>query len=170
TCPNFESGSCNNAISATNCSGISTCLLCIDDAAVDQAIGLYYDALNPTDPKSKDKHEKSLNKCQAAIGKAGAAFLSTQSKALSKCWDGKNKGKINDCPDLKTTDTISNAAIKLAKSINTACGGKDKAPGGSGDAADFTTTEIGFAASCNDVTFPGFITGCAATVNDLQSL
>src|SRR5262245_55378012 len=43
SCPNFEGGSCNNAIA--DCDGVSNCLLCVDEAAVDQGIGLYYDAL-----------------------------------------------------------------------------------------------------------------------------
>ena len=139
---------------------------------MDQAIDLYYGSLTPTDPKSKDKHEKSLNKCQAAIGKAGATFLAAQSKALQKCWDAKSKGKVNDCPDLKVADVVSNAALKLATTINTACGGKDKQPGGDGENADFTPTEIysGFPANCLDVNFPGLVTPCAGAITDLSSL
>jgi len=38
-CPNFENGSCTNAIN--NCNDIADCLLCIDEAAVDQAESLY---------------------------------------------------------------------------------------------------------------------------------
>ncbi len=167
-CPDLEGKGCSNAID--DCNGIATCVSCIGDVAVDQAIGLYYDALQPTDPKSKDKREKALNKCQAVIGKAGATFLAAQSKALQKCWDGKNKGKINDCPDVKAGDGISKAAVKLTKSINGACGGKDKQPGGDGDNADFTPMEIGFPATCMDVDFPGFITSCSGAVTDLQSL
>jgi hypothetical protein len=167
-CPDFEDKGCTNAIA--NCGDIATCVACTGEVAVDQAIELYYGTLQPTDPKSKDKHEKSLNKCQGTIGKAGAKFLAAQSKALQKCWDGKAKGKINDCPDVPAGDAISKAAVKLASTINGTCGGKDKQPGGSGDDADFSPTEIGFRASCLDVTFPGFITPCAGAVTDLQSL
>lgn len=45
-CPNFENGSCTNAI--TNCNDISDCLVCIGEAAVDPAISLYYDAFVPS--------------------------------------------------------------------------------------------------------------------------
>ncbi len=136
-CPDFEDKGCSNAIA--NCSDIAKCVECTGEAAVDQAIELYYGSLKPTDPKSKDKHEKSLNKCQGTIGKAGAKFLAAQSKALQKCWERKIKGKVNDCPDVKVGDSVSQAAVKLANTINGACGGKDKQPGGAGDDADFTT-------------------------------
>jgi hypothetical protein len=39
-CPNFEDGACNAPI--TDCNGIVACLTCVDQAAVDQAIALYY--------------------------------------------------------------------------------------------------------------------------------
>ena len=159
---------CSNAIA--NCSDIAKCVTCTGKATVDQAIELYYGSLQPTDPKSKDKHEKSLNKCQGTIGKAGAKFLAAQSKALQKCWERKIKGKVNDCPDVKVGDSVSAAAVKLANTINGACGGKDKQPGGAGDDADLTTAEIGFPTSCTDVTFPGFVTPCGGPVGDLQSL
>src|SRR4051794_35199796 len=42
TCPNFETAGCTNAIS--NCTGVGDCLACVDEAAVDQAISLYYGA------------------------------------------------------------------------------------------------------------------------------
>src|SRR5262249_31402436 len=79
TGPNFEDGSCTNAID--DCSGVATCLECIGEAAVDQAIALYY-APTPADPKL----DKDVNKCQLAIGKASAKFLAAKSQALAKCW------------------------------------------------------------------------------------
>lgn len=167
-CPDFEDKGCANAIA--DCGDIADCLACTGEATVDQAIDLYYGALVPTDPKSKDKAEKSLNKCQGTIGKAGAKLLAAQSKALQKCWDGKIKGKVNDCPDLAAGDSVSKAVVKAVGTINGACGGKDKQPGGTGADADFTAAEIGFPVSCTDVTFPGFITPCGAPITDLQSL
>ena len=59
-CPNFENGSCSNAIA--NCDGVSTCLLCVGEAAVDQAINLYYGDLD-TGTSNSD-----VIKCQRAIG------------------------------------------------------------------------------------------------------
>ncbi len=167
-CQDFEDKGCTNAIA--DCGDIAECLACVSEQAVDQAIALYYGGLQPTDPKSKDKREKNLNKCQGTIGKAGAKFLAAQSKALQKCWDGKIKGKVNDCPDVKVGDGVSKAAVAAVSTINKACGGKDKQPGGADENADFTPTEIGFPVSCTDVTFPGFVTPCGAPITDLQSL
>lgn len=42
-CPNFERGPCDFAID--DCGGIASCLTCIGNAAVDQAVDLYYDDL-----------------------------------------------------------------------------------------------------------------------------
>jgi hypothetical protein len=170
TCPNFESGSCTNAIGTTDCTGIATCILCIDNAAVDQAIGLSYASLVTTDPKA----EKALNKCQAAIGKSAAGFLAAKSKALSKCWDAVNKGKGNaPCPvpgDGKAAAAIAKAFTKLADGIKKACAGKDKILGGVDENADFTPTQIGFPATCNDVDPPGTEGPCGGPVNDLQGV
>src|SRR5690242_3456481 len=92
SCPNFESGSCTNAI--TDCDGVSTCLLCVGEAAVDQAITLYYGALdtNTTD------HD--VISCQRAIGKNTAKFFAAKNRALQKCEDGVLKGTLGGpCPD-----------------------------------------------------------------------
>ena len=89
SCPAFRGNACTNAI--TDCAGISTCVTCIGEAALDEAIGLYNAALTPTDPKNKA--EKVLNKCQATIGRAATTFLGAKSKALAKCWQTVNAGK-----------------------------------------------------------------------------
>ncbi len=60
-CPNLEQGSCGTAL--TDCNGISDCLACVDEAAVDQAIGLYYGSADP------DTTNSDVVKCQRAIGK-----------------------------------------------------------------------------------------------------
>ena len=60
--PRFRKGDYTNAID--DCGGIATCLACIDDAAVDQAMTLYYDDLVPG-----TQADPALNKCQVTIGK-----------------------------------------------------------------------------------------------------
>ena len=176
TCPDFEGKSCTNAVGTTDCTGIATCLLCIDGAAVDQAIALSYaPSLVPTDPKVTE--QRALNKCQAAIGKAAARFFSAKSKALAKCWGtvNKNNGKANaPCPvpgDGKTADAIGKAVVKLADGIKNACAGADKIFGGTEANADFTRAQIGFPQTCNDVDPPGTLLGsCGGPVTDLQSI
>src|SRR5262249_53548511 len=80
-CPNFESGACANAIAG--CGDVAECLLCIDGAAVDQAVALYFGAFVPTDPVS----DLRRNQCQQAIGSSAQRFLSAKAKILQKCWD-----------------------------------------------------------------------------------
>jgi hypothetical protein len=166
SCPNVEGGTCTNAI--TDCAGIATCLTCIAEAALDQAIGLYYDALVPTDPK--DKAEKALNKCQATIGRAATTFLVAKSKALEKCWKTVNAGKASGtCPAAngKATDAIAKAESKKVAAICKACGGADKKCGG---ADDLTPAAIGFAPTCPEVDPPGGAPSCAGAIATLQDV
>ena len=62
TCPNFENGGCNGAV--TQCDQIVTCVSCIDEAAVDQAIDLYYDAFtaNPSTAVRKCQPSHALGR------------------------------------------------------------------------------------------------------------
>ena len=173
-CVNFENGSCTNVIA--DCGDIATCLQCIGEAAVDQALWLYYDDLTLTDPKGS-KAEKALNKCQQAIGKETVKFLVAKSKALQKCWDKINKdekGKfIAPCPpfgagDGKAQEAINKAAAKKEKAICKACGGPDKLCNGVGD---LTRSEIGFPGECPFVTAPGTNPEpCGKTITTLEDL
>jgi cysteine-rich repeat protein len=166
-CPNFENGTCTNAIGGGgDCSGIYACLECIGEAAVDQAIDLYYMSL----AASEFGTGSDVNKCQKAIGKEAAKFLLAKEKALAKCWDGRLKGKhLNVCPvpgDGKTGPAILKAESKKIEKICKACGGADKqcdgtvtGPNGttiigSGGSDDLTPAAIGFPASCYAVTVP----------------
>jgi hypothetical protein len=91
-CPEFEGLVCNNAIA--DCGGIATCLQCIDQHAVDQAVTLYYGSLAPTSPGDP------LAACQIAIGKSTSKFFAAKLKAIAKCWDLRLTGKHGDaCPD-----------------------------------------------------------------------
>lgn len=168
TCPNFE-GSLDPACSATvtDCSGILDCLECINDTAVDQAVGLYFDDLTASTPGSE------LNKCQQAIGKEAQKFLNTKSKILQKCWDSRVKGKHEDvCPDAtaadgtaarKAADAIAKAEGKKIAKICKSCGGAGKAcqtaigsVAGDGLADDLAPSAIYNAVfSCDAVQVPG---------------
>jgi hypothetical protein len=161
-CPNFEGGTCTNAIS--NCDDISDCLLCIGEAAVDQAISLYYDDLETGEFGTNS----DLNKCQVAIGKNTAKFLQSKNKALQKCEDGILKGTVvGPCPDsLKAEPAITKAESKKIAKICKACGGPDKTCDG---VDDFTPAQIGFPANCPSVTIPGGA-ACGGAVTTLQDL
>ena len=152
SCMNLESGTgteCDNAI--TDCGGIGTCLECIVDKAVDQAVDhLLYDEFNTASffPANSSDPEKRINKCQETIAKEGGKFLVTKHKLLNKCWDAKLKGKTgfddaDACPetdpslgsgnppaspgDSKTTEKIKQAEQKSFAKICKACGGSGDA-------------------------------------------
>jgi hypothetical protein len=144
-CPGFENNTC--AGSMNDCGGISQCLLCVGEAAVDQAIDLYYGDLSlpsTTNP--------ALNKCQVTLGKASAKYLATRAKILQHCWDARLKGMhMMVCPDPNDTKiqlALSNAHVKAQDAICKACGGPEKTCNGSGDV---TRPEIGFAFDCPSV-------------------
>jgi hypothetical protein len=164
-CPNFENGSCTNAIA--NCQDIVSCLNCVGEAAVDQAITLYYgdlatDAFGTNSP---------VNKCQRSIGKETTKFLRSKSKALAQCWDARLKGKhSNPCPDPgdgQAATSIRKAEQKKVENICKACGGADKICGTSDD---LTPADIGFVSTCPDVTVPGAPSSCARPVEDLADI
>ncbi len=161
-CPNFEKGDCDQDI--TDCGDIVGCLTCIDEAASDQAMRLYYDDLAL--PSSSDK---TLNKCQVTIGKATSTFLRSKSTILRKCWDARANGKHgDDCfggatADGKYQDAIARAAAKVQTKICKACGGPDKE---CGTMDDLTRAEIGFSATCPAVTQPHGGLACGGPIND----
>ncbi len=146
-CPDFEGLGCTNSIAG--CDDVATCLLCINDKAIDQAIALYYGQQNPSTPGS------SLARCQIAIGKATAAFFAVRTRALAKCWDARHQGKHGSpCPspgDGKAAAAIAKAEAKKIAAITKACGA-------------FTPGDIGFVSQCPD------LASCAAPTTDLASL
>jgi hypothetical protein len=165
TCPNFENGSCNGPIN--DCGDIAACIACIDEAAVDQAIDLYYGDLD----ESQFGSNSQVNKCQRAIGKETTKFLQAKSKALTKCWDERIKGKHNNpCPspgDNKAAAAIQKAEVKKVQNICKACAGPDKA---CGNADDLTPEQIGFASDCQDVTVPEGGSSCGGALLDLADV
>jgi len=164
-CPNFEGGSCTGPI--TDCNDIADCIACVDEAAVDQAITLYYGDL----ADEQFGTGSVVNKCQRAIGKETTKFLQAKSKALQKCWDERMKGKHeNDCPDPgdgKAVDAIAKAEGKKVSAICKACGGPDKVCGG-GD--DLSPSDIGFPSDCPSVTIPDSASSCGGAILDLQDV
>jgi hypothetical protein len=159
TCPNLQGASCSNAIAS--CADIPVCLECIADAAVDEAIALFYDELIPSDRRT----QKELNQCQVAIGKATSGYLESRSRILAKCWDAVIGGDgTAPCPapgDGKAEQALLRAEAKKVVALCKACGGADALCGGE---TDLTPAEIGFPTSCPAVA------GCAGTVADLGDL
>lgn len=90
-------------------------------------------------------------KCQRAIAKASAKFVTAQVKALQKCENSKVKGKLpaaTECnSDPKIEAKIEKAGAKLKASIEKPCGGADKQCGGDLDGEDGGTA-LGWPAMC----------------------
>jgi hypothetical protein len=184
-CPGFEGQACTNPID--HCDDVAQCLACITEEATAQGIDLYYGDLVPTDRQT----QRSLNKCQRAIGKEAVKFATAKSKALARCWSAVNRGEATaPCPepgDGKAFASIQKAETVLARNLCTACGGGDKqcddavttpsgqlfqdgsAIAGSGGSDDLDPSAIGFVATCDDVTVPGG-TSCAGPVTTLAEL
>ena len=158
SCPNFEGGSCNDAIA--DCDGVANCLLCVDEAAVDQGIDLYYGDLT-------NSSDATVKRCQREIGKSAVKFLRAKSKLLQKCKDKVLAGQASGpCPDPKTSAALASAAAKMNAKICGTCGGGDRVCGGSDD---LTPAAIGFPSTCTSVTVPGGA-ACGGAVGNLQQL
>ena len=158
-CPNFENGACNNSI--VHCQHVSACLLCINDAATDQAIELYYGSLTPA-------ASKPVKKCQRTIGKEAGKYYQSKIKLLGKCEDMVLKGAFaGPCPDDRATYKIGVARQKALAKICSVCGGPDRL---CGTMDDFTVGEIGFPPDCLPVDPPGAEAACGGPIDGLESL
>ena len=178
-CP---SGSCNSGCSfdLATPADVTNCVACVGEASVDQLNGFLYGNLKPatfscvggtndqlpcfpttaaTDCPAPGKCKlanSSLELCKQKVGVAAAKFYDTKRNALAKCEDGVLKNGSGTCPDANATATINAATTKLSTDIVKACGGKDKAFGGSGAAnLDFPADAIGSLFNCNNFTVPG---------------
>jgi hypothetical protein len=162
-CPGFAGTDCTNA--TMDCAGVATCVTCIGEASVHQAIGLAYDDLVATNAKLKA--DKPLNKCQRAIGKAAAALLAAKADALARCWDAVNEGRtLGLCPNVHASDVIAKATAQKARVICKACGGNDRKCDGMDD---YAAADIGFTKNCPDLAPPPNAS-CAATVSTIGEL
>lgn len=171
-CPGMLAGGdplCTQTIN--DCSDLATCLECLQRTAVDRTIALTFADLIPTDPRL----ERVLNRCQRTIGTESQRLFAKGVAERAKCWDARRKGKHgDDCPDAfastvsaasKAARRILNAELRHGQKLGKACGGRC-------DVAreDFDPqSEIGFPATCYDVTIPGGAS-CAGVVTTLQEL
>jgi len=163
-CPDIDGAGCTNDL--TDCREVSLCVACINDAATDRAMALYYDDLVEAETAVVSR---ALAKCQQAIGKETVKYLLGRTKAIGKCWHDRFKGKHADqCPRLEAQAYLGRADARRIAKICRVCGGADaacdqevqvvdpglQAFGGSGGGDDLALSEIGFATTCPDVTVP----------------
>jgi len=132
TCRDFELKDCDKPISHcggvnSDGNGITDCLLCMNEVAIDQAMDLYANDL----AAGEFATGSDANKCQAAIGKEATRFLLKKSKAIAKCWDRVNAGVYTGpCPHGdptgRTQTIIAKAEARKIGRLCRACGGADR--------------------------------------------
>jgi hypothetical protein len=172
-CPDFQGNGCTNAV--TDCTGIVTCLTCVDAAAVATSLALAYDALALDSPPGS-----ALERCQTVLGRETARYQATKQKVLAQCWRAVAKGTATaPCPapgDGKAAAKIAKAEAAKIRKICKACGGPDRACDatvgpivGSGGSDDLTPASIGFAAACPLLLRPSG-GSCAAPIGGLADV
>ena len=124
-CPDYAGAPCGQPL--VECADFGPCLRCLADGAVTDDADLAWDGF--VVPSS----DKTVVKCQRAIGRSGGALFAAMSKALQKCWSAVAKGKVaGPCPvpgDTKAAAAIAKAIAKHSDAICKACGGGgDRAP------------------------------------------
>jgi len=172
TCPDPAGAGCANAL--VDCGDVVDCLRCAADAGSERLRALVFDDVVPS-------ADRTVVKCQRAIGKEVTKFLQARAKALAKCWDKVVKGNApGPCPvpgDGKAAAAIAKAESKKIAKICKACGGDDRdcdgavdGVPGTGGSDDLAVGVIGFGAACPDVTVPGAPGSCAGAVTELADL
>ncbi len=167
-CPGFERKGCTNRID--HCGGVDSdgrgvtdCLLCLDETAIDSAMHLYANGFT----SGEFGTGSAINRCQAAIEKESTKFLLTKSKVRGKCWEAVNRGTFaGPCPSGdtsgKTQTALAKAEAVMVAKLCQACGGTDGACDlqigaipGSGNTDDLTPAQIGFAQQCPPIYLNG---------------
>jgi hypothetical protein len=132
--------------------------------AADETLALLFGRFEPAASGS------AVARCQATIGKETTRAFRAGSKALQKCWDGRNRGQhANPCPDPgdgKAAAAVARARALAATRICAACGGGDAACG-TGD--DLAPGAIGSAEHCPAVQIPG-AEACGGAIDSLEAL
>jgi len=146
-CPDYAGASCGQPL--VGCGDFGPCLRCLADGAVTDDADLAWDGL------VVPSGEKTVVKCQRAIGRSGGALFAAMSKALQKCWSAVAKGKVaGPCPvpgDGKAAAAIAKATAKHSDAVCKACGGLgDRAPadGRCDGGSPFDLAVVGRPATC----------------------
>jgi hypothetical protein len=145
-CPDLANHGCSAPIAHPG--DVASCLACTGRFGADTALDLLYTRFAPP-------ADSIVARCQATLGKENARLFRSVSKALARCWDGRNRGAhANACPDPgdgKAPLLIARARELYAVRVCAACGGPDKQCGGPDD---LSTTSIGTADHCPAVERP----------------
>ncbi len=153
-------------IGADDCSGVAACLACVAGASVDGARAVTMAPLARGGPPA----DKVALTCVKRIAQEARKLGAARSRLLQKCWDKRLGGKhANDCPapgDGKTVAALAKATRVFTAKVCKACGGPDKACGGTDDLMPST---LGFAGACPAVVTPAGTT-CGGAVTRVADL
>jgi len=152
-CPDLAGAGCAGTLA--DCGDLADCLVCVHDAAVEEAVGL----------AAEQSPAAGEPRCQRAVVKETVRLAKARSQALRKCWDARYQDRhANPCPDPgdgKAPGALAKAESKARAKVCKLCGGDDRACGG-GD--DLEPASLGFPAHC-----PA-LDACGGAVADLDAL
>ncbi len=158
TCPNFEERPYNLTI--TGCGDIAACIECVGEAAVDQAIDLYYGDLD-------QGSGNEVNKCQQAIGKettsssrrsrkrSRSAGTSVSRASTQHCRMPASPGQGQGRPAIAKAESRRSRHLQGMRRPRSGVRRHHHRPGmglhtdrGQRNADDLTPGQIGFASTC----------------------
>lgn len=159
SCDQTGSTSCFNPIA--DCGGIATCVGCLGERAVADALALFADrpAVNPG-------AEPVLAECLAEITGSSAKSFMKVAKKLGACWrtvSDRGSGGSFSCPNRGATLVAGTAKATNAGNICHACGGRNAKCGGDDDLAP---AALGFSSTCPAI---GSCGGAVQTIRDLAN-
>jgi hypothetical protein len=102
---------------ATDASDLAACLLAAGDAAVAGALSSEYADDSPNGPIAGE----DAARCQRSVAKAAAKLFKSTLKAATRCQASLAAGKVESCPDTRTSDKTAAAEARAADTITSGC-------------------------------------------------
>lgn len=157
SCDQTGSTSCSNVI--TDCAGVATCVTCLAEQGVADALSLF--AGRPAvDPLA----QPALAECLDAITVGSIKSFAKVAKGAGDCWlkvSGTGSGGSFSCPNRGASIAAGKAKAVHLASVCRACGGTNRKCNGG---EDITLAAVGFPTSC-----PA-IASCGGAVQTLQDM
>ena len=152
---------------ASDVHDLAACILAAGDAAVAAMLDAEYADSPPGGALSTDEA-----RCQAVIAKSLGAYAKGRIKVLTRCRANQDRGKVDVCPDEKTTAKLGALTAKLAPRIGKRCTDAQiaslDAAGGFGGGCAGATTAAGLAA-CERAAHDGEIDLLLALLDELST-
>lgn len=155
SCDQTGSTSCFNPI--TDCNGVASCVACLAEQSVDDALAIF-----AARPVVVPKVEKVLAKCLVEVTTSSTNSFMKVAKSLGECWRNVSdlgSGGSFSCPNRAASIAAGKAKSSNVSHVCDACGN-----GKCGDGDDFAPAALGFPATC-----PAIGT-CGGSVQTLQDL